>query len=243
MKFQGFSLAAGEGFEPSQTESESGVLPLHKPAIVRSPLTISQAHILLYAEMRKSQELFLFFPGFFYFYFFRVSSFFISPGFFSPVSARSTGCAFCGIGRVTALRFLRNRVSACAALSAEPGERLCCAFCGTGRAAARCLLQNCLGGCAMPSAESGRSRRDNAAGRKGARRRCCEQGMAQRFLSFSSSSRTVTAVSPAWKIRKNTPPTEMATPRDSQSMKNSRKISAAAAARKNHRNLKVNLSK
>lgn len=39
-----FSLAAGEGFEPSQTESESGVLPLHKPAIVRSPLTISQAH-------------------------------------------------------------------------------------------------------------------------------------------------------------------------------------------------------
>ena len=37
-------MAAGEGFEPSQTESESGVLPLHKPAIVRSPLTISQAH-------------------------------------------------------------------------------------------------------------------------------------------------------------------------------------------------------
>ncbi len=27
-----FSLAAGEGFEPSQTESESVVLPLHKPA-------------------------------------------------------------------------------------------------------------------------------------------------------------------------------------------------------------------
>lgn len=26
-------MAAGEGFEPSQTESESGVLPLHKPAI------------------------------------------------------------------------------------------------------------------------------------------------------------------------------------------------------------------
>lgn len=25
-------LAAGEGFEPSQTESESGVLPLHQPA-------------------------------------------------------------------------------------------------------------------------------------------------------------------------------------------------------------------
>ncbi len=27
------SLAAGEGFEPSQTESESVVLPLHNPAI------------------------------------------------------------------------------------------------------------------------------------------------------------------------------------------------------------------
>ena len=51
-------MAAGEGFEPSQTESESGVLPLHKPAIVRSPLTISQAHILLYAESRKCQEKF-----------------------------------------------------------------------------------------------------------------------------------------------------------------------------------------
>lgn len=28
-----FHLAAGEGFEPSQTESESAVLPLHNPAI------------------------------------------------------------------------------------------------------------------------------------------------------------------------------------------------------------------
>ena len=28
-----FSLAAGEGFEPSHTESESAVLPLHNPAI------------------------------------------------------------------------------------------------------------------------------------------------------------------------------------------------------------------
>ena len=27
--FQGSLVAAGEGFEPSQTESESGVLPLH----------------------------------------------------------------------------------------------------------------------------------------------------------------------------------------------------------------------
>lgn len=28
-------MAAGEGFEPSQTESESVVLPLHNPAICR----------------------------------------------------------------------------------------------------------------------------------------------------------------------------------------------------------------
>ena len=27
-----FSMAAGEGFEPSHTESESAVLPLHNPA-------------------------------------------------------------------------------------------------------------------------------------------------------------------------------------------------------------------
>lgn len=35
---QGFkglcTLAAGEGFEPSHTESESAVLPLHNPAIL-----------------------------------------------------------------------------------------------------------------------------------------------------------------------------------------------------------------
>lgn len=29
----GILVAAGEGFEPSHTESESAVLPLHKPAI------------------------------------------------------------------------------------------------------------------------------------------------------------------------------------------------------------------
>ena len=33
-------MAAGEGFEPSQTESESGVLPLHKPAVFRRTLSI-----------------------------------------------------------------------------------------------------------------------------------------------------------------------------------------------------------
>ena len=120
------------------------MLPLHKPAIVRSPLTISQAQYYYMQKYEKVKN---------YFYFFWVSSFFIFPGFFSPVSARSTGCAFCGIGRMTALRFLRNRVSACAALSAEPGERLCCAFCGTGRVTALCFLRDRASGGDVPSAE------------------------------------------------------------------------------------------
>jgi hypothetical protein len=43
--FQGnFRLAAGEGFEPSQTESESGVLPLHKPAKFE---TFSDARVII----------------------------------------------------------------------------------------------------------------------------------------------------------------------------------------------------
>ena len=46
-----FILAEDEGFEPPQTESESGVLPLHKSSMC-------QARILLYAKMRKCQELF-----------------------------------------------------------------------------------------------------------------------------------------------------------------------------------------
>ena len=37
-------LAAGEGFEPSQTESESVVLPLHNPAICS---VLSQGQVLL----------------------------------------------------------------------------------------------------------------------------------------------------------------------------------------------------
>ena len=35
-------LAAGEGFEPSHTESESAVLPLHNPAVSRRTKTIIQ---------------------------------------------------------------------------------------------------------------------------------------------------------------------------------------------------------
>ncbi len=34
-------MAEGEGFEPPQTESESGVLPLHKPSIRRTGLIIN----------------------------------------------------------------------------------------------------------------------------------------------------------------------------------------------------------
>ncbi len=33
-------MAEGEGFEPPQTESESGVLPLHKPSISATPIII-----------------------------------------------------------------------------------------------------------------------------------------------------------------------------------------------------------
>ena len=35
-------MAAGEGFEPSHTESESAVLPLHNPAVSRRTKTIIQ---------------------------------------------------------------------------------------------------------------------------------------------------------------------------------------------------------
>ena len=46
-----FLLAEDEGFEPPQTESESGVLPLHKSSMCL-------ARILLYAKGEKSQEVF-----------------------------------------------------------------------------------------------------------------------------------------------------------------------------------------
>ena len=46
-----FFLAAGEGFEPSHTESESAVLPLHKPAIFDR----RSEQILLYEKSEKCQ--------------------------------------------------------------------------------------------------------------------------------------------------------------------------------------------
>ena len=50
--FQGSLVAAGEGFEPSHTESESAVLPLHKPAV---SVHLSE-QILLYRKVIFCQE-------------------------------------------------------------------------------------------------------------------------------------------------------------------------------------------
>ena len=75
-------MAAGEGFEPSQTESESGVLPLHKPAIVRSPLTISQAHYYYMQISEKVKK---------YFWFFKVFSGSVSTGGPGPAVLSATG--------------------------------------------------------------------------------------------------------------------------------------------------------
>ena len=52
-------MAEDEGFEPPQTESESGVLPLHKSSI------FPWGTLLLYPIFRKCQGQFLEFPGFF----------------------------------------------------------------------------------------------------------------------------------------------------------------------------------
>ena len=52
----GIHLAAGEGFEPSHTESESAVLPLHKPAILFAVFRSEQ--ILLYKNQAICQYLF-----------------------------------------------------------------------------------------------------------------------------------------------------------------------------------------
>jgi hypothetical protein len=51
---QGFRLAAGEGFEPSQTESESVVLPLHNPAI---SIYLMQTQELLYYIICHCQDI------------------------------------------------------------------------------------------------------------------------------------------------------------------------------------------
>ncbi len=53
-------MAEDEGFDPPQTESESGVLPLHKSSIFAE-------RILLYANIPKSQELFQDFSKIFFY--------------------------------------------------------------------------------------------------------------------------------------------------------------------------------
>ena len=42
LEVSGLSMAAGEGFEPSHTESESAVLPLHKPAMLSAALATNR---------------------------------------------------------------------------------------------------------------------------------------------------------------------------------------------------------
>ena len=58
IEIPGFFMAAGEGFEPSQTESESVVLPLHNPAISYLLLRHSQAQGLLYQNLMICQACF-----------------------------------------------------------------------------------------------------------------------------------------------------------------------------------------
>ena len=53
-----FFLAAGEGFEPSQTESESVVLPLHNPALFIS-LVEDECYYSKYSEFVKGYFYFL----------------------------------------------------------------------------------------------------------------------------------------------------------------------------------------
>ena len=51
-------MAAGEGFEPSQTESESVVLPLHNPALLMS-LVEDECYYSKYSEFVKGYFCFL----------------------------------------------------------------------------------------------------------------------------------------------------------------------------------------
>ena len=53
----GFFVAEGEGFEPPQTESESGVLPLHKPSKLYARLDTC---IIIYRSGEKSRTIFQF---------------------------------------------------------------------------------------------------------------------------------------------------------------------------------------
>ena len=58
IKNYGGLMAEDEGFEPPQTESESGVLPLHKSSISQSEHSCAPTHDLLYPLFSKCQALF-----------------------------------------------------------------------------------------------------------------------------------------------------------------------------------------
>ena len=51
-------LAAGEGFEPSQTESESVVLPLHNPAKFKLSLTNKRYYSKLFGNVKGILKIF-----------------------------------------------------------------------------------------------------------------------------------------------------------------------------------------
>ena len=61
-----FFLAGDEGFEPPQTESESGVLPLHKSSISQLRHSCAPTYDLLYPLFSKCQALFSNFRKFFH---------------------------------------------------------------------------------------------------------------------------------------------------------------------------------
>ena len=52
-------MAAGEGFEPSQTESESVVLPLHNRAILNLKLALSVRTFIIIPFLFKMSTVFL----------------------------------------------------------------------------------------------------------------------------------------------------------------------------------------
>ena len=83
--FKAYLMAAGEGFEPSQTESESVVLPLHNPAIYlffRAPLNRIEDHYTTALRFVKGKFAFL------------KKSFFRATGGGSPTSRLDNSASF-----------------------------------------------------------------------------------------------------------------------------------------------------
>ena len=63
--FWSLNMAAGEGFEPSHTESESAVLPLHNPAVFRRTKTIIQVFSCLSTVFSRTPPIYfhIYFPN------------------------------------------------------------------------------------------------------------------------------------------------------------------------------------